>query len=149
LTFSFCFISFFYRSIQVFAQHKQTHADLLASQRSLNGGNSLGGPLRFKDVVIFWLQCDGNGIICIIFIICALFTLFTLFFFVLIVVLNERIDTRVDDMVAAGLIDELLSFHNETAEKYLFSFINLHIILISFFSKEITVYTGHIPVDWI
>ena len=50
-----------YRSLQVFAQHDTTHAALLTAQRAANSGSGLGGPLRYHDVVLFWLQCEKTG----------------------------------------------------------------------------------------
>ncbi|GFY79698.1 tRNA dimethylallyltransferase [Trichonephila inaurata madagascariensis] len=55
------------RSLQVFQQHKR-------------------GPLRFKNAVMLWLQCDKE-------------------------VLGPRLDDRVDEMIERGLIEELLDFH--------------------------------------
>lgn len=52
----------------------------------MKGGSSLGGPLRFQRPCVLWLQCDQN-------------------------VLDERLDARVDDMIAAGLIKEMEEFH--------------------------------------
>lgn len=54
----------------------------------MDGGNSQGGGLRYKDTIIFWLQWDQQT-------------------------LDERIDKRVDLMIKDGLINELLDFHNE------------------------------------
>jgi tRNA A37 N6-isopentenylltransferase MiaA len=39
----------------------------------------------------------------------------------LILVLNERLDCRVEEMVKAGLLDELLSFHKEMAGRQVIS----------------------------
>ncbi|GFY27233.1 tRNA dimethylallyltransferase [Trichonephila clavipes] len=74
------------RSLQVFQQHKRRHSELLQEQRSQSGGSSLGGPLRFQNAVMLWLQCDKE-------------------------VLGPRLDDRVDEMIERGLIEELLDFH--------------------------------------
>lgn len=46
----------------------------------------MGGPLRYPNSVVFWVQCDQN-------------------------VLDERCNKRVDKMVERGLIHELEDFH--------------------------------------
>ncbi|GFT78741.1 tRNA dimethylallyltransferase [Nephila pilipes] len=75
------------RSLQVFQQHGRRHSELLQEQCSQYGGSSLGGPLRFKNAVMLWLQCDKD-------------------------VLGPRLDDRIDEMIERGLITELLDFHN-------------------------------------
>lgn len=47
---------------------------------------NLGGPLRFEHTILFWLQCDQE-------------------------VLNKRLDSRVDDMLSQGLINEIRNFY--------------------------------------
>ncbi|GFR00958.1 tRNA dimethylallyltransferase [Trichonephila clavata] len=74
------------RSLQVFQQHGRRHSELLQEQCSQSGGSSLGGPLRFKNAAMLWLQCDKE-------------------------VLVPRLDDRVDEMIERGLIEELLDFH--------------------------------------
>ncbi|XP_058804254.1 tRNA dimethylallyltransferase [Phymastichus coffea] len=73
------------RSLEIFERHGQTHSEILKQQR-LAGGCGLGGPLRHKNSIIFWLTCNQA-------------------------VLNERLDARVDSMLKAGLVQELLDFH--------------------------------------
>ncbi|XP_043282975.1 tRNA dimethylallyltransferase isoform X2 [Venturia canescens] len=73
------------RSLQVFEEHGKKHSEILKDQRTA-GGSGLGGPLRFPDSIILWLQCDQR-------------------------ILDERLSRRVDSMVEAGLVDELLDFH--------------------------------------
>ncbi|GBM65338.1 tRNA dimethylallyltransferase [Araneus ventricosus] len=76
------------RSLQVYQQHGRQHSELLQEQRSQYGGSSLGGPLRFRNTIMLWLQCDKE-------------------------VLNQRLDDRVDEMLEKGLISELLNFHKD------------------------------------
>ncbi|CAL1265638.1 unnamed protein product [Larinioides sclopetarius] len=76
------------RSLQVYQQHGQRHSELLQEQQSQYGGSSLGGPLRFRNSIMFWLQCDKE-------------------------ILNQRLDDRVDEMLGRGLISELLNFHKD------------------------------------
>uniref|UniRef100_A0A224ZAS9 tRNA dimethylallyltransferase n=1 Tax=Rhipicephalus zambeziensis TaxID=60191 RepID=A0A224ZAS9_9ACAR len=74
------------RSLQIFQVHGRPHSDIIEEQQQMEGGSSLGGPLRFQRPCVLWLQCDQN-------------------------VLDERLDARVDDMIAAGLIKEMEEFH--------------------------------------
>ena len=76
------------RSLQVFQQTGVRHSELIAQQQKQQGGNVLGGPLRFDVNCVFWLQCERE-------------------------VLNERLDKRVDEMLQKGLLKELLEFHVE------------------------------------
>lgn len=47
---------------------------------------STGGPLRFEHTILFWLQCDQE-------------------------ILNKRLDSRIDDMLSQGLIEEIRTFY--------------------------------------
>lgn len=80
------------RSLQVYQQHGECHSELIKKQRNQTGGSSLGGPLRYKNSVMLWLQCDKA-------------------------VLNQRLDERVDEMIDRGLLNELLDFHKMYNEK--------------------------------
>lgn len=73
------------RSLEVFKQHGVKHSELLKAQRTA-GGCGLGGPLRHPNSIVLWLRCDKK-------------------------VLDERLEDRVDRMVANGLVQELLHFH--------------------------------------
>ncbi|CAG2115462.1 unnamed protein product [Medioppia subpectinata] len=75
------------RSLQIYQQKKRPKSELISEQKTMNGGSQLGGPLRFKNSVILWMDCDNN-------------------------VLNQRLDKRVDEMMERGLIEELLDFHH-------------------------------------
>lgn len=74
------------RSLQVYEQHGIPHSQLLADQRTKEGGTAFGGPLRFNFTCVFWLQCEKE-------------------------ILNARLDKRVDKMIENGLVKELLDFH--------------------------------------
>lgn len=74
------------RSLEVFDKYGTTLTKILKEQKSAKGGSSLGGPLRFPNSCILWLQCEQN-------------------------VLDKRLDDRVDDMIKRGLIQELIDFH--------------------------------------
>jgi len=80
------------RSLQVYQQYRCCHSELLKEQRSQNGGSSLGGPLRFKNTLMLWIQCEKE-------------------------VLGKRLDDRVDEMIHRGLLSELIDFHNTYNEK--------------------------------
>lgn len=75
------------RAIEVYQSTGQTLSQMLAEQRAQPGGNRLGGPLRYPHIVLLWLRCQQD-------------------------VLNERLDSRVDGMLAQGLLPELRQFHN-------------------------------------
>ncbi|XP_008419704.1 tRNA dimethylallyltransferase isoform X1 [Poecilia reticulata] len=72
------------RSLQIHNNTGVPHSRWLEEQRQ--GGDGLGGPLRFPDPCIFWLHADMEA-------------------------LDQRLDARVDEMLAAGLLDELRDFH--------------------------------------
>ncbi|XP_054169066.1 tRNA dimethylallyltransferase-like [Oppia nitens] len=76
------------RCLQIYQQKKKTKSELINEQMTANGGSQLGGPLRFKNSVILWVDCDKF-------------------------VLNQRLDERVDKMIEKGLIEELLDFHQK------------------------------------
>ncbi|KAJ8679191.1 hypothetical protein QAD02_014978, partial [Eretmocerus hayati] len=73
-------------SLQIFEQHGTTHSEILRQQR-LAGGSKLGGPLRHENSIILWLTCNKD-------------------------VRAKRLDARVDSMLEAGLVQELLDFHD-------------------------------------
>lgn len=76
------------RSLQVYEQHGRPHSKILQEQQQRQGGSAYGGPQRYEDTCVFWLQCERE-------------------------ILNERLDSRVDEMLDRGLIEELLDFHHE------------------------------------
>ncbi|KAM5247686.1 tRNA dimethylallyltransferase [Ctenodactylus gundi] len=80
------------RSLQVFEETGISHSEFLHRQHSEEGGGPLGGPLKFPNPCILWLHADQA-------------------------VLDERLDKRVDDMLAAGLLDELRDFHRRYNQK--------------------------------
>ena len=49
------------RSLQIIQRHGRTYSDLVREQQSQEGGNSYGGPLRFKDAIVFWTQVEKSG----------------------------------------------------------------------------------------
>ncbi|XP_074542890.1 tRNA dimethylallyltransferase [Halichoeres trimaculatus] len=74
------------RSLQIYEDTGVPHSRWLEEQREQEGGGGLGGPLRYSDPCIFWLHSDMAA-------------------------LDKRLDARVDDMLSAGLIEELRDFH--------------------------------------
>lgn len=69
-----------------------SHSEFLHRQHAEEGGGPLGGPLKFPNPCILWLHAEQT-------------------------VLDERLDKRVDNMLAAGLLDELRDFHKRYNEK--------------------------------
>uniref|UniRef100_A0A8C6PG42 tRNA dimethylallyltransferase n=1 Tax=Nothobranchius furzeri TaxID=105023 RepID=A0A8C6PG42_NOTFU len=74
------------RSLQIHEKTGIPHSLWLEEQREQEGGDDLGGPLRYPDACIFWLHADLEA-------------------------LDKRLDGRVDEMLSAGLIQELRDFH--------------------------------------
>lgn len=74
------------RSLQVHEVTGVPHSQWLEEQRGQEGGGGLGGPLRYPDPCIFWLHADMDA-------------------------LDSRLEARVNDMLSAGLIEELQDFH--------------------------------------
>ncbi|KAI9531878.1 tRNA dimethylallyltransferase [Dissostichus eleginoides] len=74
------------RSLQIHEMTGVSHTRWLQEQRGQEGGDGLGGPLRYSDPCIFWLHADTEA-------------------------LDKRLDARVDEMLSAGLIEELRDFH--------------------------------------
>nr|KAF6445477.1 tRNA isopentenyltransferase 1 [Molossus molossus] len=78
------------RSLQVFEETGISHSEFLHRQHAEEGGGPLGGPLKFPNSCILWLHADQT---------------------------DERLDKRVDDMLATGLLDELRDFHRRYNQK--------------------------------
>ncbi|XP_034561220.1 tRNA dimethylallyltransferase [Notolabrus celidotus] len=74
------------RSLQIYEETGFPQSRWLEEQRGQEGGDGLGGPLRYLNPCIFWLHADMEA-------------------------LDMRLDARVDDMLSAGLIEELKDFH--------------------------------------
>ncbi|XP_054855843.1 tRNA dimethylallyltransferase [Eublepharis macularius] len=74
------------RSLQVYEETGFTHSELLQKQQQEEGGGPLGGGLKYPNPCILWLYAEQA-------------------------VLDERLDARVDAMLAAGLLEELRDFH--------------------------------------
>ncbi|XP_040507785.1 tRNA dimethylallyltransferase isoform X1 [Gallus gallus] len=74
------------RSLQVFEETGIPHSEILQQQQEEEGGGPLGGPLKYPHSCILWLHADQAA-------------------------LDQRLEQRVDDMLAAGLLEELRDFH--------------------------------------
>ncbi|KFB47864.1 AGAP000639-PA-like protein [Anopheles sinensis] len=83
------------RALEVYVESggRCTMSQKLADQRTAPGACSLGGPLRYRNVVILWLQCNQDT-------------------------LNKRLDARVDGMVAQGLLPEIRAFYESYVQPY-------------------------------
>ncbi|KAM4795551.1 tRNA dimethylallyltransferase [Rhinophrynus dorsalis] len=80
------------RSLQVFEESGISHSEHLRRQQEEQGGGPLGGALRYPNPCILWLHAEQE-------------------------VLNTRLNSRVDEMLALGLIEELQDFHKRYNEK--------------------------------
>ncbi|XP_037683525.1 tRNA dimethylallyltransferase isoform X2 [Choloepus didactylus] len=78
------------RSLQLFEETGISHSQFLHRQHAEEGGGPLGGPLKFPNPCILWLHADQT---------------------------DERLDKRVDDMLASGLLEELRDFHRRYNQK--------------------------------
>lgn len=75
------------RALESYIRTGQTFSKLYAQQQSFAGSSHLGGPLRFNHVIGFWLRCEDR-------------------------VLDERIDRRIDSMIAKGMLPEIRRCYN-------------------------------------
>lgn len=73
------------RSLEVLYHKGKRHSDILEEQQSSKGGSKSGGALRYPNSLILWIQCEKD-------------------------VLDERLNSRVDNMLKEGLIKELETF---------------------------------------
>lgn len=77
------------RALEVFERSGKPFSWFIDEQMTASGGSALGGPLRYENLIIFWLCCEQET-------------------------LNKRLDKRVDEMVKQGLLGEIRHFY----EKY-------------------------------
>lgn len=76
------------RALQVYRDTSGCRmSTLLEEQQSTPGGNCLGGPLRYQHVILFWMRCDQE-------------------------VLNDRLDRRINTMIAQGMLKEIREFYD-------------------------------------
>lgn len=107
------FLCFLYRSLQIHEETGIPHSNWLAEQRGQEGGDGLGGPLRYPDACIFWLRADVKGRqrapqISVKDKLVAANDNHAPHVFS---ALDKRLERRVDEMLSAGLIEELRDFH--------------------------------------
>lgn len=76
------------RAIEAFKDYGRRLSEIIEDQRRLPGASNLGGPSRYSNVIIFWLQCQQH-------------------------ILNQRLDARVDTMVNDGLLTEIRVFYDK------------------------------------
>ncbi|CAK8698087.1 unnamed protein product [Clavelina lepadiformis] len=76
------------RALEVFYETGKRMSEHIAQQRTQSGGSYIGGPVRFPDSCVMWVQCEPE-------------------------VLKDRIYRRVDKMISRGLLKELSEFHEE------------------------------------
>lgn len=118
----------FDRSLQVYQETGVKHSLLLKEQKEQDGADGLGGPLRFLNPCIFWLHSNMDGMMdppiwvdypdpWMIMMMTTFFVIFFLVDLLPLVVLDKRLDKRVDQMLSLGLIKELKDFHQRFNEK--------------------------------
>lgn len=81
------------RALEVYERSGRQFSSFIKDQQAESGGSTLGGPLRYENLIIFWLCCEQDT-------------------------LNQRLDSRVDDMVKQGLITEIRQFHEQFVRPY-------------------------------
>lgn len=81
------------RALEVYERSGKRFSSFIKDQQAASGGSTLGGPLRYDNLIIFWLCCEQET-------------------------LNQRLDSRVDDMVKQGLITEIRQFHEQFVRPY-------------------------------
>lgn len=81
------------RALEVYGRSGKQYSRFIKDQQDESGGSSLGGPLRYENLIIFWLCCEQET-------------------------LNERLDKRVDEMVQQGLIREIRSFYEKFVKPF-------------------------------
>ena len=79
------------RQIQIRELTGRLPSEIISEQRSKEGADHLGGPLRFTNVLVFWLTCEQ-------------------------LTLEKRLCSRVDEMLTNGLLDEISNFYREYNE---------------------------------
>lgn len=79
------------RALQVFVDAGKSMSEVLTEQRSTEGGSYLGGPSRYEHVICFWMKTEQEK-------------------------LNERIDRRIDSMIADGMLYEIRKCYNDLVE---------------------------------
>lgn len=72
------------RALEVYMNTGKQMSEFLSKQKLSSGSSALGGPLRYDNVIMFWLKSDQTK-------------------------LDARIDARIDGMIAQGLIYEIRS----------------------------------------
>lgn len=76
------------RALEIYVNTGRTKSSLINDQQSEDGGNQLGGPLRFENIICFWLKCNQDR-------------------------LDIRINRRIEGMVAQGMLAELRQCYND------------------------------------
>lgn len=96
-------------SISVLSQTGRKHSDLLSEQRNQVGGGQFGGPLRYENTLVIWVQCEQETLDdrsvhkSIATFICLVWPPADL--------LIPRCDKRVDKMMERGMLKELDDYH--------------------------------------
>lgn len=75
------------RALEIFRDHGKTLTKVLNEQKTEEGSNKYGGPLRYKNAILLWVKCDES-------------------------ILKERLDNRISEMLKLGLLKEIREFYN-------------------------------------
>lgn len=81
------------RALEVYERSGRQFSWFIKDQQVASGGSTLGGPLRYENLVIFWMCCEQD-------------------------ILNDRLDRRVDEMVKQGLLTEIRQFHEQFVKPF-------------------------------
>lgn len=85
------------RCLQIIQRRQENYSEILKKINvSQTSGSSLGGPLRYPETCVFWLDCDND-------------------------VLDKILDERVDQMLERGLLEEIECFHEDYNKQRLIS----------------------------
>lgn len=76
------------RSLEVYMNTGKSMSEHLSTQKLASGSSALGGPLRYDNVILFWLKSDQAK-------------------------LDARIDARIDGMITQGLLHEVRKCFND------------------------------------
>ena len=79
------------RQLQIRELTGRLPSEIISEQHSKEGADHLGGPLRFTNALVFWLTCEQ-------------------------IALEKRLCSRVDEMLANGLVDEISNFYRKYTE---------------------------------
>ncbi len=78
--------------MEIYYQHGVNKSELIKTKNEQSGSGLYRGPLRYTNACIYFMNCENE-------------------------ILDQRLDSRVDDMIRKGLVDELKEFHLDVKTK--------------------------------